>query len=53
MNARSFYGSVPARLSARNDNRATRDVTFLTMMAFGPSLVVAIVFVAYWLVRVW
>lgn len=53
MNAHSFYGPVPARLSARNDNRATPDATFLTMMAFGPSLIVAIVVTALVLARVW
>lgn len=53
MNARSFYGSVPTRLSARNDNRATPDVTLLTMMVFGPSLVVALLGIAVWLARVW
>lgn len=53
MSPRSFYGSVPSCLPARNDNRTAPDVTRLTLMAFGPGLLVAIVVTALFLARVW
>lgn len=40
------------RARPANDNRR-HDLTTLTLMAFGPSLLVAIVVVAGWLVATW
>jgi hypothetical protein len=36
-----------------NDNRAAFDVTEVTLMAFGPAIIVAIVVSALLLVKVW
>ncbi|NEU14628.1 hypothetical protein G3T14_21325 [Methylobacterium sp. BTF04] len=43
--------SIPIRPC--NDNRSPRDLTNLTLMAFGPGLIIALVVTALFLASVW
>jgi hypothetical protein len=45
--------ALPRLGPTANDNRVAYDVTALTMMAFGPSLIGALVVSALYLVKVW